>query len=104
VDAVCRLRCRLRLPAREFRRAPGPPNPRTFEYQFDGVAAEGLVGLEYAFGSHVSVFGEYKLSYSTNEAELDGGGSLDTNIWTNHAIVGLSYRFGGPPMPVPAPY
>jgi lipid A oxidase len=76
------------FPHVEVRRAPGPPNPRTFDYQFDGVAAEGLVGLQYNFGPHVSAFGEYKLSYATNDADLLGGGSLETNVWTNHVTFG----------------
>jgi len=93
------------FPHVEVRRAPGPPNPRTFDYQVDGVAAEGLVGLEYSFGPHVSAFGEYKLSFSTNDADLVGGGSLETDVWTNHVTLGLSYRFGGPPVAEPyAPY
>ena len=84
-----------------MRRAPGPPNPRTFDYQFDGITAEGLVGLQYNFGPHVSAFGEYKLSYATNDADLLGGGSLETNVWTNHVTFGLSYRFGAGPAPEP---
>jgi lipid A oxidase len=68
---------------------------RTFEYQLTGVAVEGLVGIEYAIGPHVSVFGDYKLSFSSNDADLKGGGTLETDIWTNHFILGLSYRFGG---------
>ena len=28
-------------------------------------------------------------------ADLKGGGSLETDIWTNHLVLGLSYRFGG---------
>lgn len=89
------------FPHVEFRRAPGPPNPRTFDYQVDGVAVEGLVGLEYHVGPRLSVFGDYKLSFSSNEPELDGGGSLETDIWTNHVTFGVSYRFGGGPEPEP---
>jgi lipid A oxidase len=94
------------FPHVEFRRYPGPLNPRTFEYQVDGVAAEGLVGLEYHVGPRLSLFGDYKLSYSSNEPDLVGGGSLETNIWTNHFIFGASWRFGGGPAlaPYAAPY
>jgi lipid A oxidase len=68
---------------------------RTFEYQVTGVAVEGLVGLEYRIGPRVSVFGDYKLSFSSNDADLKAGGTLETDVWTNHFILGLSYRFGG---------
>ena len=84
-----------------MRRAPGPPNPRTFDYQFDGITAEGLVGLQYNFGPYVSAFGEYKLSHATNDADLLGSGSLETNVLTNHVTFGLSYRFGAGPAPDP---
>lgn len=82
-------------------RCGGPPNTRTFDYKFDGMTAEGLVGLQYNFGPHVSAFGEYKLSYATNDADLLGGGSLEINVWTNHVTFGLSYRFGAGPAPEP---
>jgi hypothetical protein len=26
---------------------------------------------------------------------VNGGGTLETDVWTNHFILGLSYRFGG---------
>ena len=35
------------------------PQPHTFDYPFDGVAVEALVGLEYDFGPRFSVFGDY---------------------------------------------
>ena len=35
--------------------------------------------------------------------ELKGGGSLETDIWTNHVTFGVSYHFGGAPT-VAAPY
>jgi lipid A oxidase len=91
------------FPHVEVRRV-GAGQPYTFDYEVDGVAVEGLVGLEYHVGPRLSVFGDYKLSFSSNEPELKGGGSLETDVWTNHAILGLSYRFGGG-TPVPdAPY
>ena len=75
--------------------------PRTFEYQLDGVAVEGLVGVEYHIGPKVSLFGDYKLSFATNDADLNGGGSLESDVWTNHVTFGLSYRFGATPAPTP---
>jgi lipid A oxidase len=72
---------------------------RTFEYQLTGVAVEGLVGVEYHIGPRVSAFADYKLSFSSNDADVRGGGTLDTAVWTNHIIFGLSYRFGAVPAP-----
>ena len=40
------------------------------------------------------LFGDYKLSYSSNSADLNGGGTLETDVWTNSFILGLAYRFG----------
>jgi lipid A oxidase len=68
---------------------------KTFEYQVTGVAVEGLVGLEYHLTQRFSLFGDYKLSFASNDADLDGGGTLETDVWTNHFIFGVSYRFGG---------
>ena len=82
------------VPHVEVRR-PGVGQPQTFEYQLAGVDVEGLVGIEYRFGPHVAAFADYKLSFASNDTDLKGGGSLDTDIWTNHFIFGLSYRFGG---------
>ena len=87
------------FPHVEVRRAPGPPNARTFDYQVTGVAVEGLVGLEYHLTQRFSLFGDYKLSYSNNDADLKDGGTLQTDIVTNHFIFGVSYRFGGGPAP-----
>jgi hypothetical protein len=59
-----------------------------------GVAVEGLVGLEDHIGPRVSAFADYKLSFSSNDADVKGGGTLETEVWTNHIIFGLSYRLG----------
>ena len=66
---------------------------RTFEYQLTGVAVEGLIGLEHQIGPRLSTFADYKLSFSSNDADVKGGGTLETDVWTNHVIFGLSYRF-----------
>jgi lipid A oxidase len=86
------------VPHVEVRRA-GAGQPNTFEYQLAGVAVEGLVGLEYHLTQRISLFGDYKLSFCTNDTDLVGGGSLDTDIWTNHVTFGASYRFGAAPEP-----
>jgi lipid A oxidase len=91
------------FPHVEVRQAPGAFNPLTLDYQVTGVAVEGLIGIEYHLGPRLSIFGDYKLSYSNNDADLTGGGTLQTDITTNHFILGASYRFGAP-VPPPAPY
>jgi lipid A oxidase len=85
------------FPHVEFQRAEG--FPKTFEYQVSGVAVEGLAGLEYRIGPRLSAFADYKLSYSNNDADLDGGGTLETDILTSQVIFGISYRFGAVPAP-----
>ena len=75
--------------------------PRSLNYQVDGVAVEGLVGLEYRLTPQLALSGDYKLSLSSNEPDLVGGGSLETDIWTNHLTFGVSYRFGSGGVPEP---
>jgi lipid A oxidase len=81
------------VPHVEVRRAGS--TVRTFDYQLGGVAVEGLIGLGYRLSPRLSAFGDYKLSFSSNDADLNGGGTLETDIWTNHFILGVSYSFGG---------
>ncbi len=66
---------------------------RTFEYQLTGPAAMVVAGGRYDLTPSWSVFGEYKGSYSSHDADLDGGGSLETDIVTNAINIGLSFRF-----------
>jgi lipid A oxidase len=84
----------LSVPHVEIRRTGS--TVKTFEYQVAGVAVEGLVGLEYRITPRVSAFGDYKLSFSSNDTDVNGGGTLETDVWTNHFILGLSYRFAAP--------
>ena len=65
----------------------------TEEYQITGPAVTLLAGASYPVGERLSVFGEYKFTYSQNEAELDGGGTLNTDIITNAVNVGVSFSF-----------
>jgi lipid A oxidase len=70
------------------------PGQQTFEYQFTGAAAQVLAGVEYRLGPSWSLFAEARLSYAQIDADLAGGGSLETDIWSPHLAVGLTYRFG----------
>ena len=65
----------------------------TFEYQITGPAFQGIVGASYQLFDNVRVFGEYKLSYSVNEAQLNGGGTFSTNFTSHHVLAGISYSF-----------
>ena len=66
---------------------------RTFEYQLTGPAVAWIAGVSYPFNETWAGFAEYKGTYSINEAELEGGGSLETNIITNALNFGVSYSF-----------
>ena len=77
------------VPYVEFETAGG----ETYEYQLTGPAATVIAGASYELNADWSVFGEYKGSYSSNEADLDNGGSLETDIITNAVNLGVSFRF-----------
>ena len=66
---------------------------KTFEYQCCGFAAQILAGLEYKLNAKWSLFTEGRLSYSHINADLNGGGSFETQLWTPQLAIGLSYRF-----------
>jgi len=65
----------------------------TFEYQITGLAVDWLAGVSYPLTQEWSVFGEYKGTYTQNEVDLVGGGTLNTDIFTNAVNIGVSYRF-----------
>lgn len=65
----------------------------TFGYQITGPAARVLAGASYPLAENWDVFGEYMFTYSQNEAELDDGGTLSTDIITNAVNVGVSFNF-----------
>ena len=66
---------------------------RTDEYQLTGPAVALMAGASYAVTDSVSVFGEYKGTYSQNEADLVGGGTLESDIVTNALNLGVSFNF-----------
>lgn len=82
----------LSIPHVEFRRTGS--SVQTFEYQVAGVAVQMLAGMEYRFWDNVSAFAEYKLTYAEVEGDLVDGGTLESEHWTNHFILGMTYRFG----------
>ena len=52
-----------------------------------------MAGASYEVTDSVSVFGEYKGTYSQNEADLVGGGTLESDIVTNALNLGVSFNF-----------
>jgi lipid A oxidase len=66
----------------------------TFEYQVAGAAVQGVVGASYEFAEDWRVFGEYKLSYASVDADLAGGaGSFSTDFTSHHVLAGISFSF-----------
>ncbi|MGH1413880.1 MAG: outer membrane protein [Pelagimonas sp.] len=65
----------------------------TFGYQVTGPAMRLTAGASYALNDRYSIFGEYQFTYSSNDIELDGGGSFKTDIKTNALNIGVSYSF-----------
>lgn len=65
----------------------------TAGYQITGPAVQWVAGASYSINDRWSVFGEYKGTYSMNDAELDNGGSLETDIVTNAFNFGVSLGF-----------
>jgi lipid A oxidase len=82
------------IPHVEVRTVAAPVD--VFEYQVTGPVVQALAGASVDVWRGLSVFGEYKASFSLNDADLDGGGSLKTDILVHHFAAGISLSFGGP--------
>ena len=67
--------------------------PETFGYQLTGPAATWIAGASMPITDRMSVFGEYKGTFSSNTADLATGGTLETDIITNAVNVGVSFNF-----------
>lgn len=65
----------------------------TFGYQVTGPAVQWVAGASYDLNDRWAIFGEYKGTYSQNKAELDSGGTLETDIITNALNFGLTLNF-----------
>ena len=65
----------------------------TFGYQLTGPAVAWMAGATYPINDRWSVFGEYKGTYSINSADLDSGGTLESNIITNSINFGVGFNF-----------
>ena len=65
----------------------------TFGYQITGPAATWVAGASYPINDQWSVFGEYKGTYTSNKADLDTGGTVETDVFTNAVNMGVSFNF-----------
>lgn len=78
------------MPHVEFKAVGGA---ETFEYQIGGPSAALSAGVSYKLNETWALFGEWRGIYSKIDVDLDGGGSLKTNVITNSVNIGLSYTF-----------
>lgn len=74
---------------------------RTFGFETTGVALRGIAGLKYAINERWSLFGEYQVVYSDNDATIEADpavpgqtdGKLKTELFTHAVNIGISYSF-----------
>lgn len=66
---------------------------RTYGYQLTGPAVRWFAGVSRDLTDRWSIFGEYQGTWSSNKADLDGGGDLETDITTHAVNIGLGWRF-----------
>ncbi|TCS67626.1 lipid A oxidase [Primorskyibacter sedentarius] len=66
---------------------------KTFGYQVTGPAVRVLAGVSYDLSERFAVFGEYQFTYSNNKADLEGDGTLETEIKTNALNFGVTLKF-----------
>lgn len=69
------------------------PGSRTWGYQVTGPAVTWIAGASYPISEQWSAFGEYKGTYSMNTADLETGGTVETNVVTNALNLGVSFNF-----------
>ena len=69
------------------------PESRTFGFQYTGPAATLIAGASMPINDRWSVFGEYKGTLTSNEGDLDTGGTIETDIFTNALNVGVTFNF-----------
>ena len=65
----------------------------TFGYQLTGPAATWIAGARYPISDQWSVFGEYKGTFTSNVGEVDTGGKIETDVFTNAVNLGVSFNF-----------
>ena len=66
----------------------------THEYQAGaGPVINGMLGVNYDIYSFISGFAEYKLTYADVEADLKGGGTINTETVNHQLIFGIAAHF-----------
>lgn len=66
---------------------------RTYGFQITGPAATWVAGASMPINDQFSVFGEYKGTFSSNTGDLDSGGTVATDVFTNALNLGVSFNF-----------
>ena len=69
------------------------PGESTDDYQITGIAVQALAGVEYRLTQHWDLFGEGKIAYTNDDADLVDGGNVKTQIWSPQVLAGIAYRF-----------
>ncbi len=62
-------------------------------YQVTGAAVTWLAGASYPIAEDWAVFGEYKGTFFQVDADLEDGGSFETEVITNALNLGVSFSF-----------
>jgi len=66
---------------------------RTSGFQLGGPAVQWVAGASIPLNNKISVFGEYKGSYSSNSIELVSSGQFESDVTNNALNLGLSLGF-----------
>lgn len=65
----------------------------TIGYQYVGPTVQLTAGISYELNDRWSLFGEYKGNFTSIDADLDNGGSLETDVITNALNMGIALEF-----------
>lgn len=65
---------------------------RTFGYQYAGPVVRLTAGAKYELNEKWAAFGEYQFTASENSVNLEGGGELNSRLFTNAINIGLSLK------------
>lgn len=65
---------------------------RTAEYQLAGPALQAVLGLDTAVDENIGITLEARASWVDVEADLAGGGRVETDLWLLQLVAGLSLR------------
>ncbi len=85
----------INIPHVEVEGAGVVPFNRTFDYEFGGMAAQFLAGVDVKLTNRFSLFTEYKFSWAGIDAPMVDGYRIHTNLFTHHVLLGASVNWGG---------